>query len=82
MVGNVWEWTSDWFAYDTAPASETYAREHDPQHIAEHVIKGGSFLCADNFCARFRSGSRQPTNPAEDISHVDFRTIGDVNQDR
>lgn len=82
MVGNVWEWTSDWFAYDTAPASEAYAREHDPQHIAEHVIKGGSFLCADNFCARFRSGSRQPADPAEGMSHVGFRTVGDVNQDR
>jgi len=78
MVGNVWEWTSDWFAYDQAPASEAYARAHDPNHIAEHVIKGGSFLCSDNFCSRFRTGSRQPADPGEGMSHVGFRTIGAV----
>jgi formylglycine-generating enzyme required for sulfatase activity len=78
MVGNVWEWTTDWFAYDKAPASEDYAREHDPSHIAERVIKGGSFLCSDTFCSRFRTGSRQPSDPSEGMSHVGFRTIGDV----
>jgi formylglycine-generating enzyme required for sulfatase activity len=78
MVGNVWEWTSDWFAYDAAPVTESYAREHDPQHIAEHVIKGGSYLCADNFCSRFRSGSRQPADPSEGMSHVGFRTVADA----
>ncbi|MBI3437739.1 MAG: formylglycine-generating enzyme family protein [Proteobacteria bacterium] len=78
MVGNVWEWTSDWFAYDAAPVTEGYAREHDPQHIAEHVIKGGSYLCSDNFCSRFRSGSRQPSDPSEGMSHVGFRTVGDA----
>jgi formylglycine-generating enzyme required for sulfatase activity len=78
MVGNVWEWTSDWFAYDKAPVDETYAREHDPQHIAEHVIKGGSFLCSDTFCSRFRTGSRQPSDPGEGMSHVGIRTVRDV----
>lgn len=78
MVGNVWEWTSDWFAYDKAPADEAYAREHDPQHIAQHVIKGGSFLCSDTFCSRFRTGSRQPSDPSEGMSHVGFRTVGDI----
>ncbi|MFZ2029734.1 MAG: SUMF1/EgtB/PvdO family nonheme iron enzyme [Vitreimonas sp.] len=78
MVGNVWEWTSDWFAYDAAPVTEAYAREHDPQHIAEHVIKGGSYLCSDNFCSRFRTGSRQPSDPSEGMSHVGFRTAGDL----
>jgi len=78
MVGNVWEWTSDWYADDKAPASEAYARAHDPQHIAEHVIKGGSFLCADNYCARFRSGSREPGDPGEGMSHLGFRTVRDL----
>ena len=78
MVGNVWEWTTDWFAYDKAPVDETYAREHDPQHVAERVIKGGSFLCSDTFCSRFRTGSRQPSDPTEGMSHVGFRTVGDV----
>jgi formylglycine-generating enzyme required for sulfatase activity len=78
MVGNVWEWTSDWYAEDKAPADETYARDHDPEHIAEHVIKGGSFLCADNYCARFRSGSREGGDPSEGMSHLGFRTVADV----
>jgi formylglycine-generating enzyme required for sulfatase activity len=78
MIGNVWEWTSDWFAYDAAPVTEAFARAHDPQHIAEHVIKGGSYLCSDDFCSRFRSGSRQPSDPSEGMSHVGFRTVGDA----
>lgn len=77
-IGNVWEWTTDWFAFDRAPATETYAREHDPQGLAQHVIKGGSFLCATNFCSRFRSGSRQPADPTQGMSHVGFRTVGHV----
>lgn len=77
-IGNVWEWTSDWFAFDRAPASEAYARAHDPQGLAQHVIKGGSFLCAPNFCSRFRSGSRQPADPGQGMSHVGFRTVGEV----
>ena len=76
MVGNVWEWTSDWYAADRAPASEIYARDHDPNHIAERVIKGGSYLCSDTFCSRFRTGSRQPADPGEGMSHVGFRTVG------
>jgi len=78
MVGNVWEWTSDWFSYDAAPVSEAYARAHDPNHIAERVIKGGSYLCSDDFCSRFRSGSRQPSDPSEGMSHVGFRTVGEA----
>ena len=78
MVGNVWEWTSDWFAHDAAPVTEDYARAHDPNHIAERVIKGGSYLCSDDFCSRFRSGSRQPSDPSEGMSHVGFRTVGDA----
>lgn len=77
-IGNVWEWTTDWYAEDRAPATEAYARAHDPQGIAQHVIKGGSYLCSPDFCARFRSGSRQPSDPGEGMSHVGFRTVGDV----
>lgn len=76
-VGNVWEWTSDWFAADRAPATEAYAQAHDPQGLAQHVIKGGSYLCAPNFCSRYRSGSRQPSDPGQGMSHVGFRTVGD-----
>lgn len=72
MIGNVWEWTSDLYE-GGAPLDMDYASDMPPR-----VLKGGSNLCARNFCARFRSGSRQPGDPGIGLSHVGFRTIGDV----
>ncbi|MDP1736605.1 MAG: formylglycine-generating enzyme family protein [Caulobacter sp.] len=62
MTGNVWEWTRDWYG---APG--------DPGR--SHLIKGGSFLCADNFCYRYRPSARQPGPPDTGTSHVGFRTV-------
>jgi sulfatase modifying factor 1 len=59
MTGNVWEWTKDLY----------------PQDPTTHLIKGGSFLCADNFCYRFRPSARQPGPPDTGTSHVGFRTV-------
>jgi len=59
MVGNVWEWT------DT-PVTQLGAR---------HVIKGGSFLCADNFCRRDRPNSRQFQEVNLSTNHIGFRTV-------
>jgi formylglycine-generating enzyme len=71
MIGNVWEWTSTPFAgamlQDVTRGGEVQAR----------VLKGGSNLCARNFCSRFRSGSRQPGDPNLGMSHVGFRTVAD-----
>lgn len=60
MTGNVWEWTKD--RYAGAPDGA-------------HLIKGGSFLCADNFCYRYRPSARQPGPPDTGTSHVGFRTV-------
>jgi formylglycine-generating enzyme len=65
MTGNVWEWTSDWFA-DGRPAG-------DP--LRQHMIKGGSFLCADNYCLRYRPAARQGGPPDTGSSHIGFRTV-------
>lgn len=65
MTGNVWEWTRDWYP-DGRPAG-------DP--MRSHLIKGGSFLCADNFCLRYRPSARQPGPPDTGSSHVGFRTV-------
>lgn len=69
MVGNVWEWTSDRFE---GAAPHDLAREAGAE---ARVLKGGSNLCARNFCSRFRSGSRQPGDPGLGMSHVGFRTV-------
>jgi formylglycine-generating enzyme required for sulfatase activity len=60
MIGNVWELTSDVFEGNTPPA---------------RVIKGGSFLCAKNFCMRYRPAARQPQEEDLGTNHVGFRTI-------
>jgi len=59
MAGNVWEWTGDPVAPD-APA---------------HVIKGGSFLCSEDFCLRYRPAARQPGPADTGASHIGFRTV-------
>lgn len=60
MIGNVWELTSDVYA------------SHTP---AARVIKGGSFLCAPNYCRRYRPAARQPQEEDLGTSHTGFRTI-------
>lgn len=65
MTGNVWEWTNDWFADGREPG--------DP--LRQHLIKGGSFLCADNFCLRYRPSARQGGPPDTGSSHIGFRTV-------
>lgn len=64
MAGNVWEWTKA--VYPDGP-------QQGPG--AQHTIKGGSFLCADNFCYRFRPPARQPGPPDTGASHIGFRTV-------
>lgn len=72
MAGNVWEWTSDRFVgadgLDASRAADAPMR----------VLKGGSQLCAPNFCSRYRSGSRQPGDEGLGMSHIGFRTVGDA----
>jgi formylglycine-generating enzyme required for sulfatase activity len=67
LVGNAWEHTADAWAMPAAGAAAASA----PQH----VIKGGSYLCAPNYCKRYRAAARQPQDASLATSHVGFRTI-------
>jgi formylglycine-generating enzyme len=75
-IGNVWEWTSSPYqgAHDNHMGDyQSLRKQH--QSSANFVIKGGSFLCADNYCARFRNSSRHPQEFDLATTHVGFRTV-------
>jgi formylglycine-generating enzyme required for sulfatase activity len=90
MIGNVWEWTSDWYAarHDESggccggmrnPRGGTREHSFDPSargmKIPRKVMKGGSFLCAPNYCRRYRPAARmaQPVDTA--TCHLGFRCV-------
>ena len=80
MAGNVWEWTSDSYAVHPAgghgccgPGGET---GNEPgAHIPRRVIKGGSHLCAPNYCFRYRPAARQGEAVDTSTGHLGFRCI-------
>jgi formylglycine-generating enzyme required for sulfatase activity len=76
MAGNVWEWTTD--AFDAPPPMAGSAC--CPPGAAEsgfprRVIKGGSHLCAPNYCLRYRPAARQAETVDTTTSHIGFRCI-------
>jgi len=73
MVGNVWEWTSDWFGV-RHPKHET-TNPKGASHGEERVIKGGSFLCHESYCNRYRVAARTKNSPDSTTSNIGFRCV-------
>jgi formylglycine-generating enzyme len=73
MTGNVWEWTCDLFtgSHDESPCCGPPADERFPRR----VIKGGSHLCAPNYCLRFRPAARQGEAVDTSTGHIGFRCV-------
>ena len=77
MTGNVWEWTADWFAedyYENSPKKNPKGANGG----TERSIRGGSFMCAENFCSNYRVAGRSHATPDSGLSNLGFRCARDV----
>jgi len=91
MIGNTWEWTTDWYTpkhpadvvkaccIPRNPRGAAMEQSYDPSQpeirIPRKVLKGGSHLCAPNYCRRYRPAARHPEPIDTSTSHVGFRCI-------
>lgn len=84
MIGNVWEWTSDLYdvnyfktlnkMVDNPQGSPTSFDPNEP-YASKRVTKGGSYLCASDYCSNYRPSARQGASTDSGSSNIGFRTV-------
>lgn len=73
-VGNVWEWTADWFSPNWH-LSGPRQNPKGPDAGSSRVIKGGSYLCHESYCNRYRNSARTKNTPDSSTGHTGFRCV-------
>jgi formylglycine-generating enzyme len=91
ITGNVWEWTRDFYRTRHEPSAHPCCAVTNPRvddaaasfgadepggaHVPRRVVKGGSHLCAPNYCERYRPAARQAQQVESAMSHLGFRCV-------
>ncbi|OBG81156.1 sulfatase-modifying factor 1 [Mycobacterium sp. E802] len=80
MIGNVWEWTTTRFTAHHQPDADAPAccPAADPDPMVNQVLKGGSHLCAPEYCHRYRPAARSPQSQDSSTTHIGFRCVAEV----
>lgn len=76
MTGNVWEWCHDWFD-SSSPPTPTRRNPVGPSSGTSRVMKGGSYLCHQSYCNRYRVAARTCNTPDSSASNAGFRCVRD-----
>ncbi|GIG14917.1 hypothetical protein Cme02nite_32490 [Catellatospora methionotrophica] len=75
--GNVWEWCGDWFSADLHRDGAPQTDPRGPDSGPGRVVRGGSYLCHDSYCNRYRVAARTMSTPDSTTGHTGFRCAAD-----